>query len=462
MSAIPENMLPPQSKEAEQTVLGCMIRFAPAIGDAIQIVRETDFYKDANRVVFRHIISLWDKGERVDLTSLAESLNRASEIQVIGGYGYLGELFEAAPTGAAVEFYAKIVRDRSILRQLHYAAMEMVQDVSRPVGSADETLATAEKKIFAIAQGGVIGSAVHVSEIVPAAYDQMDAAIKGKDTTSSISTGLTDVDSKTAGMQNSELIIVAARPSVGKTSIALGMVAHLSVHHNLPSLFVSLEQSRVELANRFLSSLSGVSYSKMKHGSTSQEDRDQVVQAGNLLSRAPIYVDDTPGQGMLRIAANARRLKLRHGLRLVVIDYLQLIEPDDVKVNRQEQVAFISRRLKHLARELAIPVVCLAQLNREVESRNGGEPRLADLRDSGEIEQNADVVMLLHPDAQNPSVVGLNVAKQRNGPTGKVSLFFRKEVFRFENYVEDFSAFASRERGSAKRAAASAERNGHP
>jgi replicative DNA helicase len=253
-------------------------------------------------------------------------------------------------------------------------------------------------------------------------------------------TGYVDLDDKTAGLQNSELIIIAARPSVGKTSFALNIARHIAVEDNHPIFFVSLEQSRVELAERLLCRQARVDSHKLRKGNLSSEDMQKLIEAGDVLRHAKMFIDDTPGQGMLRITANARRLRLRHGIKMVVIDYLQLIEPDNRRDSRQEQVANISRRLKFLARELQIPVVALAQLNRSPEDRQGGKPRLADLRESGAIEQDADTVMLLHrPElyepAQNEGTVEVIISKQRNGPTGEVTLTFLKQFMCFENHA---------------------------
>ncbi len=256
---------------------------------------------------------------------------------------------------------------------------------------------------------------------------------------SGLPTGYLDLDEKTAGLQNSELVIVAARPSVGKTSFALNIVRHLAVEQKIPTLFVSLEQSRIELAERLLCCHARVDSHKVRKGHLSSDDMQQLTQAAQDMSEAPLYIDDTPAQGMLRIAANARRLK-RQGLKAVFIDYLQLIDPDNRRDSRQEQVAAISRRLKFLARELEIPVVALAQVNRSSEDRQDHRPRLADLRESGSIEQDADTVMMLHrPELHEPGqhegVIEVIVAKQRNGPTGEITLTFLKQFMRFENFA---------------------------
>jgi replicative DNA helicase len=287
---------------------------------------------------------------------------------------------------------------------------------------------------------GITGQTSTLEEALRLAYDRIDARHeRGEYSISGLPTGFVDLDEKTAGLQNSELVIVAARPSVGKTAFAVNIVRHIAVEDNKPVFFVSLEQSRIELAERLLCCQSRVDSHKLRTHLNS-DDMQKLIDAGGLLRNAKLFIDDTPGQGMLRIAANARRLKLRHHIKAVFVDYLQLIEPDNRRDSRQEQVALISRRLKHLARELQIPVVALAQLNRSSEDRQGNKPRLADLRESGSIEQDADTVVLLHrPELYEPGqhegTVELIIAKQRNGPTGEITLTYLKQFMRFENFA---------------------------
>ncbi|MCI0363263.1 MAG: replicative DNA helicase, partial [Phycisphaerales bacterium] len=278
------------------------------------------------------------------------------------------------------------------------------------------------------------------------AYDRIDSR-KGKDLSelSGIPTGFVDLDNLTAGFQNNELIIIAARPSVGKTAFALNILRHIGVEEQMPAFFVSLEQARIELAERMLCCQAKVDSHRLRKGQLSTDDMDRLIAGGDILRQAQIFIDDSPGQNMLRIAANARRLKLRHDIRIVIIDYLQLIDPDNRKDSRQEQVAAISRRLKFLARELKIPVIALAQVNRSSEDRQDHRPRLSDLRESGAIEQDADTVFLLHrPEYHEPGqhegVVEVIVGKQRNGPTGEVTLMYIKQFMRFENFAVEHSA----------------------
>jgi replicative DNA helicase len=433
--------LPPQSLEAECSVLGSMLRDNGVIGDVIQILRPENFYSDHHIKIYQGVVALYDRGHPVDLVTLAEHLKEQKQVEDIGGYAYLAKLWDAAPTAANAEYYARIVRDKALVRHLIHASTEVLRDAYDQALPADELLEQAERKILDIAQMGITGQTHTLQEALAEAYDRLDS--RGQRDHMSISglpTGYRDLDEKTAGLQNSELIIIAARPSVGKTALCLNLARHMAVEESLPIFFVSLEQSRIELAERLLCMQARVDSHKLRKGYLSSEDMQKLIEAGGVLRNAKLFIDDTPGQGMLRIAANARRLKLRHGIRAVMIDYLQLIEPDNRRDSRQEQVAQISRRLKFLARELQVPVVALAQVNRASEDRQEHKPRLADLRESGALEQDADTVMLLHrPEMYEPGqhegVVEVIIAKQRNGPTGEVTLTFLKQYMRFEDYA---------------------------
>jgi replicative DNA helicase len=431
--------LPPYSREAERSALGSMLRDNDVIDDVVQIVRDEHFYTDAHQKIFRGIVALHDKHNPADLVTLAEWLKEQQCIEDIGGYAYIAELWDAAPTAANAEYYARIVRDKGLVRQLIHTSTEILRDAYEQACPADEMLGQAERKVFEIAQLGVVGHHVTLHEALNEAFKRLDSRTSNDRPISGLPSGYLDLDELTAGFQNSELIIVAARPSVGKTSIALNFVRNMVVDHQVPVLFVSLEQSRIELAERLLCCHARVDSHKLRQGHLNAEAIQLLFQAGDELSKAPLYIDDTPGQGMLRIAANARRL-MRKGLKAVVIDYLQLIEPDNRRDSRQEQVANISRRLKFLARELQIPVIALAQVNRSSEERQDHRPRLADLRESGSIEQDADTVLMLHrPEMHEPGqhegVIEVIVAKQRNGPTGEVTLTFLKQFMRFENFA---------------------------
>jgi replicative DNA helicase len=443
MSAEGPERLPPQNLDAERSVLGSMLRDNQIISDVVNVVRVEHFYTDAHQKIFQAILTLCvGRGQPADLVTLADYLQQEKQIEDVGGYPYLAGLWDAAPTAANAEFYAKIVRDKGMVRALIHASNEILRDAYDQAQPAEELLGTAESKIFEIANKGVTAQTFSLHDVLKEAYDRIDTRVqKGHQTVSGLASGFVDLDEKTAGLHNSELVILAARPSVGKTGFALNVARHIAVEEAHPVFFVSLEMARVELAERLLCSQAKVDSHRLRKGTLGSEDMDRLIAAGGVLRRAKLFIDDSPAQNMLRIHANARRLQLREQIRLVIIDYLQLIEPENRRDPRQEQVAQVSRRLKFMAKELEIPVLALAQVNRASEDRQDHRPRLADLRESGSIEQDADTVMMLHrPEMYEPGqhtgTVELIIAKQRNGPTGEITLFFRKEFMRFENFID--------------------------
>ena len=437
-----QERLLPHNRDAERSVLGSMLRDNYAINDVVQILHIDHFYADHHQKIFQAIHTLYlDQGKPVDLITLANYLEQQKQIDDVGGYHYLAELWDAAPTAANAEYYAQIVRDKGLIRGLIHASTEILRDSYDQGMPAEQLLEGAERKIFDIAQKGVTGQTFTLTQVLDQAYDRIDKRLQhGHSTVSGLATGFLDLDEKMAGLQNSELIILAARPSVGKTALALNIVRHIVVEEGQPAFFVSLEQSRTELAERLLCCQARVDSHKLRKGILGSEDMDRLIEAGGVLRKARLVIDDTAGQGMLRIAANARRLKMRENIKVVVIDYLQLIEPENRRDPRQEQVAQISRRLKFLAKDLEIPVVALAQVNRASEDRQDHKPRLADLRESGSIEADADTVLMLHrPELYEPgqheNTLEIIIAKQRNGPIGEINLAFRKEFMLFENFA---------------------------
>jgi replicative DNA helicase len=433
--------LPPQNLDAERSVLGSLLRDNEVIDVVTQIITAESFYLDAHRKIFQAISDLHDKGgQPVDLVILAEELIKRGQLEDVGRAPYLAELWDAAPTAANAEYYARIVRDKSIVRSLIHAGTEILRDAYDQNQPAEEMLEAAERKILDVAQMGVTGQTVTLEQAITETYRRIDDRAIGKQKAGGLSTGFIDLNEITAGLHDGELIVIAARPSVGKTSFALGITRNVVVEEREPVFFVSLEQSRIELAERLLCAQARVDSHRLRKGTLSSDDMDRLIDAGGVLRNGRLYIDDAPMQSMLRIAANARRLKLRHGLKLIVVDYLQLIEPDNRRDPRQEQVAQISRRLKALAKELQIPLIALAQVNRSSEDRQDHRPRLADLRESGSIEQDADTVMLLHrPDRYEPGqhegIIEVIIGKQRNGPTGEVTLAYLKQYMRYEDYA---------------------------
>lgn len=439
--AFAKDRLPPHDREAERYVLGSILRDNHVFNDVVQYIRTEHFYFDQHQKIFQVISDLYNQGQPVDLVILADRLKLLKQLEDIGSYPYLSELWDVTPTAANAEYYAKIIRDKAIIRRLIHTGTEILRDAYDQAQQADELLSNAEKKILDIASMGVTGQTCTLYDALKEAYDRIDSRSKRDHmSVSGIATGFIDLDEKTAGLQKNELIIIAARPSVGKTAFSLNIVRHAIVEERLPVFFVSLEQARIELAERLLCCQARVDSHRLRKGQLSGDDMQKLIEAGDILRQAKLFIDDNPQQTMLRIAANARRLKLQHDIQLIVIDYLQLIEPENRRDPRQEQVAQISRRLKFLARELQIPVIALAQVNRASEERQDHKPRLSDLRESGSIEQDADTVLLLHRPGKfdgggEDNILEVLIAKQRNGPTGEVTLAYLKQYMRYENYA---------------------------
>jgi replicative DNA helicase len=433
--------LPPHNPHAERSLLSSMLRDNNAIPEAVNLVRAEHFYIFAHQKIFEAIAKLNDdQGKPADAVTVAEYLTQNKLIDEVGGIPYLADLLDSAPSAANFRYYADIIRQKAIVRNLIHACNELHAEAYDQSIPPAELLDSAERRILDIAEMGITGDTITLETALKEAYDRLDHRKKqGENEFSGIATGYLDLDNLTAGFQNSELIILAARPSVGKTAFALNIARHVIVEEKLPVLFVSLEQARVELAERLICCQARVDSNRLRRGHLGADEIQKIFEAGEVLSNGQLYIDDTPGQNMLRIAANARRLKKRHGLRMVMIDYLQLIDPDDRRDSRQEQVSAISRRLKFLARELKVPVVALAQVNRSSEDRQDHRPRLSDLRESGAIEQDADTVLLMHRPDKEPGhdegLIEIIVAKQRNGPTGEVSLMYVKQFMRFENFA---------------------------
>ena len=439
--------LPPHSREAEEGVLGGVLRDPEVMSQVLQVIRSDNFYFDAHRKIFQAITDLYNENQPIDLVLLHERLRKTKNLEDVGGHKYLVDLWERVPTGANAEYHAKIVRDDAMIRGLIHSSNEILRDSFDRTQSADELVSQAERKILEIAKSGMVGETKLLQEVIKDAFDRIDSRI-GKEnlSISGIPSGYVDLDNLTAGLQNSELVIIAARPSVGKTAFALNLVRHVIVEEQHPVLFFSLEMARIELAERLLACQSRVDSHRIRKGHLNSDDIQKLMDAGEILRRARLYIDDTPQRTMLQIAATARRLMKKEekegGLKLIVIDYLQLIEPENRRDPRQEQVAQISRRLKFLARDLNIPVIALAQVNRASEDRQDHKPRLSDLRESGSIEQDADTVLMLHRPGkfdgqQEDNILEIIIAKQRNGPTGEITLTYLKQYMRYENYIAD-------------------------
>jgi replicative DNA helicase len=423
--------------DTERRVLAGMVRDPNMIDDVLADVglRAEDFRAFHHRLVFEAIVTLSEAGQPVEIGTVAEVLRDRKQIDDLGGYQYLGQLLEEMPTSAGTVYHARTVRRRAIVRGLNATAQEILANTATGDGDAEQLLEEAERQIFALAERGYSGGPVRIQQAMSQVFDEIDRRAQRGDQLGGLPTGFLDLDEITGGLHDAELIILGARPSIGKTGLALQMARNAAVDHGHPTLFISLEMSQAELAGRLLCSDGRVDGHRLRRGSLSRDDANRLATARRRVAPAPLFIDDQAQQNMVRIAATARRLKRQEGLRLLVIDYLQLIAPADPRANRVEQVSQISRRLKGLAKELNIPVLALSQLNRAAEDHE--RPKLSHLRESGSLEQDADLVLLLHRDADEPGVIEVDVAKNRNGPTGLAKLTFVRVFTRFENFAAD-------------------------
>jgi len=431
-----------KAKEAERCVLGSVIRDNARFAEVLEVLGQKDFYSDAHQRIFAAIGELYNGGTPVELHTLAIRLIARKEFDEIGGQVYLAQLWELGFAPSSAVHYAKEVRDEAICRALARTGREIAKDAEDRISSPDELLEESERKILAIRETGPCGETMDLPEAMDEAADWIDRrqvqAMNGGGT-DCVRTGFHEIDSLTDGAQNSELIVVGARPSHGKTSLGLCITRNAILRENAPVFFVSIEQRRIELVTRLLCGKAKISFQKVRAGNLSREEGIKLNEAKATFRRgASLTISDHTHQNMTRITANARRLKLRKGLRLIVVDYLQIIESEqrNWKEKPYEKITEISRRLKALARELDIPVIALAQLNRDAEDR---KPRISDLKESGQIEQDADAILLLHRSQEKPGIIEVNVAKQRNGPTGQVELAFQAEFMNFENNAPPIS-----------------------
>jgi replicative DNA helicase len=432
--------LPPQNLDAERGVLGSILLMNEAIDEVGESLRADHFYNDAHQKIYAAIQKLYEAGVRgIDAITLAEELIRRGELEAVGGAPYLAEILESVPHAAHVRYYATIVREKWMQRSLIYACTDILAECYAATDEVEGLLQAAERRIFSIVeeQGGT--ASIAIGDILIDAFNRIDERLQKSGDVTGITSGFRDLDEQTTGFQPTELIILAARPSMGKTALVCNIAEAVARKSGKAVLLFSLEQSNLELAERFLAITARINGHDLRSGNLSEEQHTLLLKASDDLARLPLYIDDKPGRTMTQVAALARRLHRRSPLGVIIIDYLQLIEPEDKNAPREQQIAGISRRLKFLAKELRVPVIALAQLNRGVELREDKRPRLADLRESGAIEQDADMVMFLHrPDAYDPEdrpgEAEIIVAKHRSGPTGIVSLTWRKEYMRFENY----------------------------
>jgi len=424
--------VPPQNIEAEEAVIGSMLIEQNAVISALEILKPEDFYKENHRIIFRQIAEMADKLEAVDLVTLAENLKNAGYLEKIGGAAELARLANFVPTAANVEYYARIVAEKSVLRRLIAASTEIAASAYDSQYEVDEILDKAEETIFQISQGRTTQGYVHLKDVLVETMEKLEYLASHKGNVVGLSSGFSDLDSITSGFQPSDLIILAARPSVGKTSLGLNIARNIAIREDCSVAVFSLEMSREQVAQRLLCSESAINSQKLRNGFLSDDEWRRLSIGLGRLGEAKIFIDDTPGISVMELRAKARRIKAEHGLGLVVVDYLQLMRTRKQE-NRQQEISEISRSLKGLARELDVPIIAMSQLSRAVEQRQDRRPVLSDLRESGAIEQDADVVMFLYtePELEQNNLIELIVAKQRNGPTGNLKLFFSREICRF-------------------------------
>ncbi|GDY09722.1 MAG: replicative DNA helicase [Planctomycetota bacterium] len=434
-----QGKLPPQNLEAEMSVLGSILLMHEAIDEVGDVLKADHFYADRHQKIFAAVMGLYENGVRgIDAVTLAEELDRRKELDEIGGVEYLGKILEAVPNAAHAKYYAKIIRDRWIQRSLAYACTEILEDCYTGANDTEDVLSSAEQRIFGILEQQETVEKLQLHDILIDAFDRIRTRMELGGSISGLSSGFADLDSLLNGFQGSELIILAARPAMGKTALICNIAESVVADSKQPCLVFSLEMSKLELAERLLCIRAKVNGHRLRAGTIDEVEHEALMKAASELSEMPMFIDDQPGRSMPQIGAVARRLKRRFGLSIIIIDYLQLIEPEEKAAPREQQVSLITRRLKYLSKELNVPVIALAQLNRGVELREDKRPRLADLRESGSIEQDADVVMFLHRPAlydpeDRPGEAELIVAKNRHGPTGIVSLSWLSESMRFGN-----------------------------
>lgn len=434
-----EERIPPQNIEAEQSVLGAMLLSREAIDKAGEILSEGDFYRPDNRIIFSAIMDLHSRNEAVDLVTVTEELRKMGKLDAIGGTTAITALSNAVPTAANVVYHAKIVEEKALRRQLINAATEVAASGYEEEADIAQTIDQAEQKILAVANRKHAGGVVKIKDIVKSAMARIEELYDSKDAYTGLPTGFTDFDKMTSGLQPSDLIIVAARPSMGKSSLVLNIAEHVALKGGKSVAFFSLEMSKEQLVQRLLCSEAGIDASRLRIGQLQESEWPNLVSAADKLSSAKIMMDDTPGMTALEMRSKARRWKNENGLDLIIVDYLQLMQGSSKRAsdNRQQEMSDISRSLKGLARELNVPVIALSQLSRSVEQRTSKRPMLSDLRESGALEQDADIVCFIYrddyynPDTEQKNVAELIVAKHRNGPVGTVQLFFRKDITRF-------------------------------
>src|SRR6267142_999691 len=443
---------PPHSVEAEQGVLGSML-ISPreAIAEVVEKINEEYFYVPAHQTIYTVLVDLWNAGQAIDLITFTQVLRDRNLLESVGGAAFVTSLFTFVPTAANLEYYLEIVRDKYILREIISAATESVRRAYEEQDEVNNLLDEVEQRIFAVGEDRFKGQLLSMKEQVMSTLESIEKLFENKGAITGVSTGFRDLDKLTSGLHSSEMIVIAARPSMGKTALAMNIAEYAAIEANLPVAIFSLEMSAQQLVQRMLCSRARVNLAKTRDGFLGEADFPKLTHAASKLAEAKIFIDDSAGLSILALRANARRLKAQQDVRLIIVDYLQLLRSTSRRAqdNRQLEISEISAGLKGLAKELKIPLIVVAQLNRQPEARSGGKPRLSDLRESGSIEQDADLVgLLVRPEiyeedeearAEKSGEAELIIAKQRNGPVGEIPLTFLKEYTRFETRARNVS-----------------------
>lgn len=429
----------PHNLEAEQAVIGSMILDREAISIASEAVQVNDFYQKQLGLVYEAMIELYNDNQPIDLVTLQNKLIEKDILEQVGGIKSLTDIANAVPTSTHIKQYAKIVHDKAVLRRLIKTADQIAMECYQNKENLEYILDDAEKRIFDLIQNRSADDFSHIKDIILTSLNNIEKVHKNQGNVTGIATGFADLDYKTAGLQNSDLVLIAARPSMGKTAFALNVAQHVAIHEKIPTAIFSLEMSKEQLVNRLLCAESLIDAQKVRTGNLEESDWEKIAEGAGILAHSPLYIDDTPGISVSEMRAKCRKLKLEKGLGLILIDYLQLMSGSSKNESRQQEISEISRSLKAIAREMEAPVVALSQLSRACESRADHRPMLSDLRESGAIEQDADVVMFLYrdeyynPDTEAKNQAELIIAKQRNGPTGTINLVWLGQYTKFVN-----------------------------
>jgi len=437
--------IPPQNIEAEMATLGAMLIDERVISEVLELIDEDFFYKENHKIIFNCIVSLFDLRKKIDILTVSEDLNKKKLLEKAGGTVYLTTLSDFVPTSANAIHYARIVKEKGTLRSLIYSATQIVSAAYRGEEDVSHILDKAEKIIFEISDRRVESGYIHIKDIIKDGIELIESLYHKKSHVTGVPSGFKDFDLKTAGLQKGDLIVAAGRPSMGKSAFVTSIASHVAVEEKIPVAIFSLEMSKEQIMQRFLCSLAKVEVNRVRTGFLAPSEWPILTSAAGKLSEAPIYIDDSPALNVFELRARARRLKAHHNVQLLLIDYLQLIRGMSRRGgdNRQQEISEISQGLKALAKELNVPIIAVSQLSRAVESREGHRPKLSDLRESGAIEQDADVVILLfreeyyNPTDENRGIAEVIIAKQRNGPTGSINLTFLKEYTRFADIAKE-------------------------